>query len=1010
MATFAITNNQDVLDALNYTVTNLTATGNIALPGNILVGNTGTGIVSDSSDPNTVYGYLYQYILVRYADSADGTVNFSTSPTNRLYYGLRNSNNPSGTGTGAADYVWYEATGGFGTDKFLFYSTTGGRQAVFSVATAAPTNKYLQTIDSTAIDLDIISSAFTQQIVSPLIYQRNSTAPATPTGGTYDFATLTLTPPVGWSGNIPAGNTIVWSSQNTFESPLSGTVANAAGAWTTPVATFADGLDGSSNFLVVAYAVANVQPATPDANTGSWNFTTSTGTPPTGNVTWSLAPSDPGADILWESTAVASIIGSTGTANNLTWSTPFASGSVPGADGVSVYYYSIFQTSATTPATPTGGFYDFATGTGTPPVGWSNDPTAPGNLLTWISTAQVLSGSPTGNVSIGSGWSTATQFSGNVGAPGTSGDNGWTANLYPAIVNYPMLANGVYTPANSVITASFTDGTTTDTEEVYGNINAAGTITFSTKTDSPNISVSQISNVTNRSLTLVFNHTPSDSSATALIQASPVPFANTNSLGGTQIYNSNGTLISTVSSAPVASITYSAGQFFTKDNANVWTPTPVGNLITSVANVVVTRNNVVQAWQRYNVIYNIATSTYTTPLTTVAGGLNTTRFTQGSSVKSATYLNVPITYQDTDGTTTAPITSAIVLAGQNGNAGPAGTRGFLPMAYVVTPSTPIGASQANLTTWFTASRTALTAPIGTGYAPIAGDTAQFTWAAGAGQPSEVYTYNGTTWSVAVGQVISGNVIVTGTVTSNKLAANDIYALNIQSTGANIGNNSSTGFWLQASSGNARFGGNISIGNSATIGTNLVVGNNASIGGNLSVTGLITGGNLRANTVNTTQVVPAAISSASGNTLINGTYTILSGVSPGSWVTALTITLVPTEVDQPAYVWGGGEFYPQWGTGGASVTTVYWRLRWQRPDGVFFPLGTITVPNIGGSGSFYTRQVDFPGITQNMLYSATPGATNRFTLEVTYDSSTGFTPPSMFIRTRMLTLVGITIKR
>ena len=285
-------------------------------------------------------------------------------------------------------------------------------------------------------------------------------------------------------------------------------------------------------------------------------------------------------------------------------------------------------------------------------------------------------------------------------------------------------------------------------------------------------------------------------------------------------------------------------------------------------------------------------------------------------------------------------------------AGTPGERGPIPMAYVITTADPTSASSLVLTGWFSSSRTALTPPIGTGLTPVAGDTAYFTYPVTG--VSETYTFNGSSWNTAVGQVVSGetlvanstpgnaittstitgnllvpgtitgnlvavstltgnliagntitgNLIVASTITGNLIAGNTITANNIQtatitatqiaantitgnliaantitannistdylytgnivSFGANIGNNSSSGFWLQNNTGNARFGGNISIGNSANIGSNLIVGNNAvigsnvQIGGNLSVVGLITSGALNSNTVDSAQLVVNAV--------------------------------------------------------------------------------------------------------------------------------------------------------
>lgn len=137
---------QEISEAVNYLIANLpqtsstdVSTGQITAP---------TGVVS---------GYLYKYLFVKYADSYDGTVGFSNTPTNKAYYGLCNSNS-STESTSPTDYVWFPVTGGFGTTKFLFYITTGGRQIQFSVATSTPDIGWVQD-DGTAIDLDVITGA-----------------------------------------------------------------------------------------------------------------------------------------------------------------------------------------------------------------------------------------------------------------------------------------------------------------------------------------------------------------------------------------------------------------------------------------------------------------------------------------------------------------------------------------------------------------------------------------------------------------------------------------------------------------------------------------------------------------------------------------------------------------------------------------------------------------------------------------------------------------------------------
>ena len=132
--------------------------------------------------------------------------------------------------------------------------------------------------------------------------------------------------------------------------------------------------------------------------------------------------------------------------------------------------------------------------------------------------------------------------------------------------------------------------------------------------------------------------------------------------------------------------------------------------------------------------------------------------------------------------------------------------------------------------------------------------------------------NTITGDLITANTIQGSSIVAGTITSTQIAANVILVANsIQSTNAVFENNTSPGFWLDANTGNVRFGGNTSVGNNLTVGANAViggnltvganlnVGTNATIGGNATVIGLITAGALNANVVTTNSL---AVSSAS----------------------------------------------------------------------------------------------------------------------------------------------------
>jgi len=146
---FALTNDpsqSEISEAINYLLANFGAN---------LVVDPNNGQITGSS--GIIIAYFYKYLAVKYADSYDGTVNFSNSPTNRGYYGLRNTDS-SVESTNPADYIWYQATGGFGTTKFLFYQTGGGRQINFVVATTSPGTSYVQE-SGPAIDLDLVTNS-----------------------------------------------------------------------------------------------------------------------------------------------------------------------------------------------------------------------------------------------------------------------------------------------------------------------------------------------------------------------------------------------------------------------------------------------------------------------------------------------------------------------------------------------------------------------------------------------------------------------------------------------------------------------------------------------------------------------------------------------------------------------------------------------------------------------------------------------------------------------------------
>ena len=214
----------EIAEAINYLLANYV--GNVAADPN-------TGQVVGPQ--GVVVSYLYKYLAIKYADSFDGTLNFSDSPTGRGYYGVRNANS-STESTSPADYIWYKVAGGFGSTKFLFYQTIGGRGINFVVATSAPNTTFIQD-SGVSIDLDVITAGVKANSSSVAYLVQNQSDPA-PSG--FPLYTSGNSLPSGWSANIGTVSVgqVAWYSFGIYNGstlPVNGIPANST-YWTVPVA------------------------------------------------------------------------------------------------------------------------------------------------------------------------------------------------------------------------------------------------------------------------------------------------------------------------------------------------------------------------------------------------------------------------------------------------------------------------------------------------------------------------------------------------------------------------------------------------------------------------------------------------------------------------------------------------------------------------------------------------------------------------------------------------------
>ena len=273
------------------------------------------------------------------------------------------------------------------------------------------------------------------------IYQRATSAPETPTGGSFNFGTNILTPPTGWSGEVPAGSDPIYATTGLFSiqgdtgidnsvtwvTPTMFVQNGAAGADGNPGADGTNGLSGMSLYEANVYLRSTTTPAAPTG--GSYNFTTNTLTPP------SLWDGDvpAGTDPVYRTTALASIMGAEGIDSNLIWSAPvrvFQDGTDgtngdPGADGLSTFQSQIFIRATTLPTTPTGGSFNFGTNILTPPTGWAGEvPAGTDPIYATTGLFSIIGDTGTDTSVV---WVTPTMFVQN-GTDGADGMNGTDGN------------------------------------------------------------------------------------------------------------------------------------------------------------------------------------------------------------------------------------------------------------------------------------------------------------------------------------------------------------------------------------------------------------------------------------------------------------------------------------------------------------------------------------------------------------------------------------------------------
>lgn len=389
-------------------------------------------------------GGLPNYTHIAFADSADGTANFTTGAAGtREFLGIAVNQTVPTPSQNPEDYIWQRVKGVDG----------------------APGSTGPQGVNTARVQ----------------IYIRSASGPNLPTQPvTFDFLTGVATGlDNGWSTAIPAVD----------ENPLYVAVATASSTattdtiapneWSSPVIILQGGLGGSGSDGLNSASVFLFKraPASPIPDVPS---TTSTYTFTTGALTghdngWSRTAPPNNGQPLWVTTATAAATGATDTITSGEWATPqiFVQDGADGAQGpqgpqgasglngqsgTSVAELNIYRRAAAPPSAPTGGAFDFSTGTLSPPTGWSSSipaGTDPVYVARGVAVTNTPGGSDTpdwGGVAraFQDGQSVDAVFRRSASQPATPGaSSGVPAGWYTSIAEVPAGADPIWTSFGS---------------------------------------------------------------------------------------------------------------------------------------------------------------------------------------------------------------------------------------------------------------------------------------------------------------------------------------------------------------------------------------------------------------------------------------------------------------------------------------------------------------------------------------------------------------------------------
>jgi hypothetical protein len=388
--------------------------------------------------------------------------------------------------TSADGVVWSKVAGSEVGMASTIVTTTGAITVTgISATTASSTYRAAVTVGGVTTNFDKTftlnksnNGAAGAAVFVATVYRQIASAPTTPTGGSYNFSTNTLTAPTSWSALQPATTTTpTYACDYTFSGAPGSTID--AGTWGTPYIEAVNGTNGEYRDTIQLYISSFNTPTKPTSV--QYTFTGNVlGTVTGGTAGWSATQPAPTVSPVYMTSALASTT-TPGTALSLTsWSDPV----VVAQNGRSVYSATVYRQIASVPTTPSGGSYHFGTNTLTAPTDWSATQPASSTIPTYASDFTFSSTASNASVNAGS-WG-APYIEAVNGSPGNNGEYRDTIQLFqaatstptqPSSASYTFTGNVLGTISGATGTWTLAQPATTPTTPVYMTRALANTTT-----------------------------------------------------------------------------------------------------------------------------------------------------------------------------------------------------------------------------------------------------------------------------------------------------------------------------------------------------------------------------------------------------------------------------------------------------------------------------------------------------------------------------------------------------